>query len=271
MRRGLGQYRALVMLNGLKSIALTSVVVLSVAACSGDDDASPESAPVTVTESTPTTDEADDEAFTQTTDEMRPVPTVPPSTIEGQSGDSGDGVIEVAPTLVPPPPPAVDPDEPATTPVPPTTDLVGDPQPSPDSTQPPPPPTVAPPPAACERLAPFDVGQIVADEGGAAATTTDADDATCRIESGSVSAEVFFVPVDQIRDDWYLRSGIEPVGEVGEEAVGFSSYLTPDGATGEGYTIAAAGGRDGVIVAVSGTSDARLVAIGVMIFANQAA
>ncbi|WP_162142079.1 hypothetical protein [Ilumatobacter coccineus] len=254
----------------LKSIVLASVAALSMAACSGDDESSSESAPVTVTESTPSTD-ADDEPFTQTTGEMRPVPTVPPSTIEGQTGDSGDGVIEVAPTLVPPPPPEVDPDEPATTPVPPTTELVGDPQPSPDTTQPPPPPTVEPAPAACERLDPFGIDQIVADEGGSAATSTDVDESTCLIESGSVSAEVFFVPVDQVRNDWYLRSGIEPVGEVGEEAVGFSSYLTPDGRVDAGYTIAVAGGREGVIVAVTGTSDARLVAIDVMIFANQAA
>lgn len=253
---------------GATSVAL----VLAAAACSDDDGAAPADSAVVTSSSAPTTD-ADGELFVESTESMRSVPTVPASTVAGQTDGaetSDEGVIEVSPTLEPPAPPPVDPDQPATTPAPPTTELVGDPQPSPDTTQPPPPPTVAPPPDPCDRLADFGVEAVVVDAAGTAVATT-SDDVSCRYEGNGVVVEVYFVPVQDVRDDWYRRDGIEPVGEVGGDAVGLQGFITPDGPGGDGYTIAIAGGRDGLIVATMAPADARIVGAAVAVLANQAA
>ncbi len=205
--------------------------------------------------------------------EPRPVPTVPPSTIAGQTGTTAPGVVNASPTIVPEPPAPADPNGPATTPAPPTTELVGDPQPIPATTKPPPPPTVAPPPPACDRLAVFDVAGAVTSATGTAASAESVSDSTCRYTAGPVVVEVYFVTQAAVRDDWFQRTGVEPVGEVSGDAVGLRSFQPPpgSGSAGDGYTIATIGGRDGVIVAVRGTGDGRFVAGQVAVFANQAA
>ncbi len=240
-------------------------VVALLGACSGDDGAAADdTAPPTAVSSTVAT-------------ETRRVPTVPPSTVPGQTDDGTDGrVINASPTIVAADPASGAPIDPQ---VPPTTELLGDPQPLPDTTSPPPPPTVEAPPAACERLRAQGVDGIVADavtDAVGGAVTVDAAagntaDTVCRYTAGSIVVEVHFVAQAVVRDDWYRRAGVEPVGEVNGEAVGVGSFAPPGGAAGDGYTIALVGGRDGVIVAVRGTSDARRVAGQVAIFADQAA
>ena len=250
---------------------VASVVLL--AACAGDS----ESTTADSAQPTATAASADDDPFlpgevsTTVASESRPVPTVPPPTIAGQSGATLPGVVNASPTIVPEPPPPADPGSPATTQPPPTTELVGDPQPNPNTTLPPPPPTVEAPDPTCDLLVPFDVSGIVAEAGGSATTTEPVSVSVCRFTSGSIVAEVHFVEESMVIEDWYTRSGIEPVGEVSGDAVGFGSFDPPGGSTTEGYTIALVGGRQGVIVAVRGTGDARFVAGQVAIFANQAA
>lgn len=202
--------------------------------------------------------------------EPRPVPTVPPSTVAGQTGTTVPGVVNASPTIVPEP---ASPDDPASSIAPPTTELVGDPQPIPATTKPPPPPTVVPPPPACDRLAEFDVAGAVTSATGSAASAELASDDVCRYTAGPVVVEVYFVTQAAVRDDWFRRSGVEPVGEVSGDAVGLRSYQPPPGAgaAGAGYTIAALGGRDGVVVAVRGTDDGRFVAGQAAVFAIQAA
>ena len=106
---------------------------------------------------------------------------------------------------------------------------------------------------------------------GPTATATSLTNDSCRFTAGSAVAEVFFVSQADVRTDWFNRSGIEPVGEVGGDAVGLGSFLPPGGATSAGYTIALVGGEQGAVVAVTGTGDARLLAARIAIFADQAA
>lgn len=212
-----------------------------------------------------------DGSVTTTTSEMRPVPTVPPSTLAGQTTDGEGGVVDASPTIAPVP---IDPNEPTTSVVPPTTDLVGDPQPDPDTTSAPPPPpptTTADDPDACERLAQFDVAGVIADEAGVTTAGEPLGRDACRYAAGVFVAEVHFVAASVIRDDWNQRDGIEPVGEVSSSAVGFSTYVPPGSPAADGYTIAVEGGSLGVVVAVTGTPNPRRVAAQVAIFANQAA
>ncbi len=234
------------------------VAPLALVACSDDEPSSDADA----TASAPVTASTVDGG-------TRPVPTVPPSTIEGQVGEEG-GVVDASPTIAPAP---VDPDAPTTTVVPPTTELVGDPQPNPDSTSPPPPPptTVEGGPDACEQLVPFGMEGVISDTIGVTTTAESVDAAVCRYSSGAFVVEVHFVSVAEVRDDWFTREGVEPVAEVGGEAVGLSSYLAPGSAAADGYTVAVDGGARGVIVAATGNPDARLAAAQVAIFAAQAA
>lgn len=272
-----GSARSLV----LRLVLASSLLLVS---CSGDDESAPPSSDAvtsTVTES--------EDPFSRpstsppTTDEMRPVPSPPdspapdssppdssaPSDLPAGGGSSSDD------TATPSGSPTTTPSGDDTGSSTPSTALVGDPQPTPGTTGFTPPPTVAPPPDACTRLDDVGVVQVVADAVAAAdldaVTVVLVDDSTCRLESGAVVVEVGFVSLAEVRDDWYRRSGIEPVGEVGGDAVGFGSFVAPSGARAEGYTIAIAGGRDGVIVAVTGTPDARSIAADVTVFANQAA
>lgn len=219
-----------------------------------------------------TTASTDGEALVPVSTEegaTRPVPTVPPSTIEGQSG-AEPGVVEVSPTIAPVP---VDPNEPTTSVLPPTTELVGDPQPEPGVTAPPPPPPTTTPgdPDACAQLAAFDLVGSIVSAGGPATTAEPVTDEVCRYTSGAFVTEVHFMSVAEVRDDWFARSGIEPVGEVSGDAVGFSSFIPPGSSGGDGYTIAVEGGARGVVIAVGGSDDARFVAAQVAIFAGQAA
>lgn len=248
----------------MRTSALVIASLFVVASCSGSDDAADPS------EESTTTSPADSPS---TTSEMRPVPTVPPSTIEGQAvdDDAGDGVVEVAPTVAPPPV-TVDPDAaPGETVAPPSTDLVGDPQPSPETTAPPPPETVAPPPPACDRLdavgvpaeiegfiQPIDTVEAFVDPDG------------CRYVAGEFVVEIWFVPLDEVRNDWFERVGVEPVAEAGGEAVGLDGSRGPDGSSGAGYTVAVAGGGQGVIVSVADFAGADLTAGFVAALAAQA-
>lgn len=240
---------------------------LVMVACSSDDGGTAERGPVSVSAATEATTSAP-----PVTSELgtRPVPTLPPPTIAGQV-DADDGVVDASPTIAPAPEPPADPDEPATTAAPPTTELVGDPQPQPNDTTPAPPPPEDPGPDACTRLADFDVVGVISGAIGANTAAETVSDSACRYSDGGFVTEVHFVPIGEIRDDWYLRLGIEAVGEVGGDAVGFSSYVPPGAAGGDGYTIAVEGGGQGAIVAVTGTSDARLVAGQVALMAQQAA
>lgn len=233
------------------------VVAVAAAGCSsgGADDVGADAAPVS-SEPLPTSTIDPFTPSPTTTSEMRPVPTVPSSNAEGQvAADAGaadddvdgDGVIP-APTLVAPaassPPVSV---------APPSTDLVGDPQPTPGTTTPLPPPTVEPPPAACDRLAEVAVGsQIEAFMQSVDTVSPVLGDQGCRYTAGSSVVEVWFIPLSELRDDWYLRPGIEPVAEAGGDAVGLPGFRGSDGSTGDGYTVATAGDADGVIVSVAG-------------------
>lgn len=238
------------------TVALASMAIVS--GCSGSDSSSAESA----VESAVATTVSTDDLFVDS-GEMRPVPTVPASTVLGQTGVGDDGVIEVSPTLAAPQAPGGD------SVPPPSTDLVGDPQPVPGAAS-----TVAPPPLvpiadACIRLSEVGVPDLIAAESGVSPTVEAIDDTSCRFEFDGRLVEVYMVPAAQIDDDWAFRRGVEPVGEV-SRSVGFSSFITPDGDGGGGYTIALAAGLEGAVVAVMGSLDARGLAIDVALTTQQA-
>ena len=124
---------------------------------------------------------------------------------------------------------------------------------------------------ACEQLDGFGVEEAIAGALGIGApTAAAAGDDVCVYESGDVVVEIHRVEESDVTDDWYRRPGIDPVGEVGGDAVGLASFLPPGGSEGVGYTIALTSGRRGVVVAVRAPSDARLVAAAVAVLAAQA-
>jgi hypothetical protein len=253
-----------------KCAAVLVAVVLALAACSESDGSIGVSGRDGTVEDSlqPTT------AVSSTVaSETRTVPTVMPSTLPGQpqTGTIEPGVINAAPTIAPEQPASAASDASATSQAPPTTDLIGDPQPSPDTTAAPPPSTLVPPPPACERLIGVGVDGVVADNAGSISIVDDFAVGACRFDAGFIVVEVSFVSQATIRDDWYQRAGIEPVGEVGGEAVGISSFIPLTGPVSDGCTIALVGGSEGVVVAVRSTSDARSIASQIAIFANQAA
>ncbi len=253
--------------------SLLVLALCAASACSGSSDDDAGAGAATTDVATVDGSGVVDDDFTVSTGEMRDVPTIPPPTVSGQSETESDGVIVAAPTIAPVPPPAVDPDQPTESVAPPTTDLVGDPRPSPDAPTPEPlplPDGATPAPEVCVLLADFEILDVVGSAAGAVATEERIDDRACRYTAGAVTVEVYFLATAAIRDDWSRRDGIEPVGEVGGDAVGFGSFVTPSGPSGSGYTIAITGGRNGVVVAVSGP-DSRLVAAQVAILAQQAA
>jgi hypothetical protein len=230
-------------------VAAVAVVLLVVSSCSrgerdGEQDATARGA---------------DE--TTTPDVMRSVPTVPPST----------AAIETRSTVVIAPP--IDPNAPIVTVAVPTTDVVGDPQPAPNVTRPTAPVSDGDPPLpdACTRLLEFGIEQVVVERSGQVVQRELLSDGACRITSGDLVTEVAFISLDEFRNDWSRREGIEPVGDVSGEAVGLSSFQTPSGGSGAGYTIAVAGGDQGVVVSVTAPSDARVLAADVAVFAQQAA
>jgi hypothetical protein len=203
---------------------------------------------------------ADAAAASSMPEVMRSVPTLPPETTIVAEDSS---TIAAAP---------VDPNAPIVTVAPPTTDLIGDPQPSPNATRSAAPISdgAAPLPDACTRLASFGIEQIVVERSGQVAQSELTPDGACRITSGDLVTEIAFVSLDAFRTDWSRRDGIEPVGDVGGEAVGLASFQTPSGGSGAGFTIAIAGGDEGVVVAVSAPSDARLLAAKVAVLSQQA-
>ncbi len=197
------------------------------------------------------------------TEDPSPVPTVPGSTLPGQVGGSG-GVIDAVPTIVATTLAPFDPDDPPATSAPPTTAFIGDPQPLPGTTAVPLPPTIAPPAPLCDRLNDDGIGELFADAvaplGGGPVVVESTSDTACQYSAGSVVAEFSVISLESLRNDWFKRTGIEPVGEVGGDAVGLGHFIALEGTTAAGYTVAIAGGREGIIVAVGASSDARVIA-----------
>jgi hypothetical protein len=172
--------------------------------------------------------------------EMRPVPTVPPTSAPGEE-------IVVAPEV-------------SSEPV--TTDVVGDPRPDPDSdvTLPPLPdvPVVDP----CTRLVDVQVAeQLGAALGTGVATVEPIGDTVCRFTAGAGVAEVHFLPETVIESEWFRRNGIEPLGDVTADSIGIAEFAAPGSDVGAGYTIALVSRRQGAVVAVRGTPDDRGVAV----------
>ena len=91
---------------------------------------------------------------------------------------------------------------------------------------------------ACVRLADYAAADLVGVAAGTPAVTESIWDGACRMTAGSVVAEVHYVPEATVLDDWYRREGIEPVGEIGGDAVGLNGFLAPGSEPAEGYTIA---------------------------------
>jgi hypothetical protein len=172
--------------------------------------------------------------------EMRPVPTIPPTLAPGEE-------IAVAPE---------NPTEPV------TTELVGDPRPDPDSDVALPPLPEALPFDACVRLSEYQVAeQFGAAAGVGVASAEPVADGACRFTAGSGVAEIHYLSEGVIESDWFRRDAIEPVGDVGADAVGIAEYLAPGSDSGAGYTIALVSRREGAVIAVRGTSEDRLVAV----------
>ncbi len=166
----------------------------------------------------------------------------------------------------------------ATTVVPPSTDLIGDPQPGPSSTRAPSPttepdPDAPPPPDVCEQLEAFGVSDVVAQRAAADSASIEAvAPSVCRVSAGGIAVEVHVVPLGDVVEDWFNRSGIQPAGpSVGGEAVGLASFITPTGDSAAGYTIATVGDVDGVVVAVAAPADAKALAVDIAVFAQQIA
>lgn len=170
---------------------------------------------------------------------MRPVPTV-------VDGEGMQGVVSGSVPSGPPP-----------------TEVVGDPKPDPDSPVTLPDLPDAPAIDVCAVLVERDAESLVSAGAGGASVRHEAFAGidSCRLSAGSVVAEVQFVSEDVVNDDWYRREGIEPVGELGGEAVGI---------VGTGYTIAMISRRQGAVITVRGAADARsiAVALGLMVEAS---
>lgn len=186
-------------------------------------------------------DEGAQVTTTTISDEMRSVPTVPGSAPSDQD-----------PTLV-----ASDPDSG----VPPTTALIGDPKPNVDSQATLPPLPGSSPVEGCARLADVAAADAVTAAAGATATAEKVDTSVCRFAAGGVVAEIHYVSETTVSPEWFGREGIEPVGEVGGDAVGLASYLAPGSASGDGYTIAMITRRQGAIIAVRGSAADRDLAV----------
>jgi hypothetical protein len=174
-----------------------------------------------------------------TVGEMRPVPTVPPTPAPGD---------EIAATVPAP-----------TGPV--TTELVGDPRPDPDSQATLPPLPELPAFDACARLVEFGVADQLAGSTGGAPVTEAVGERGCRLAAGAAVAEIHYLSEDVLGSDWFRRDDIEPVGDVGADAVGLAVFVVPGGASEAGYTIALVSRRQGAVVAVRGAGEDRAVAV----------
>lgn len=183
-----------------------------------------------------------------------------------RSQQAGDGQVAAEMRPVPTTP---SPDDTATDPIaddaedlgPPVTEVLGDPQPDPDDPEQRPPLPPSPPVDPCERAG--DAGVVDAMVAATAVTVAPSTigDRVCRFAGLRVIAEIHFVPEGDIEGDWFRREGIEPVGEVGGDVVGVDGFVPPGSTPADGYTIALVERREGVIVAVRGTGDDRLVAV----------
>jgi hypothetical protein len=74
-------------------------------------------------------------------------------------------------------------------------------------------------------------------------------------------AEIHYLSEDVMGSDWFRRDDIEPVGDVGADAVGLAVFVVPGGASEAGYTIALVSRRQGAVVAVRGAGEDRAVAV----------
>jgi hypothetical protein len=188
---------------------------------------------------------------------MRTVPTVPTSaSVDTPGAEVTNGAEEAA---------AIDP---ADTGVP-TTVYVGDVAGGDSETLPPPETIPGQTPQACVRLADYAAADLVGVAGGAPAATESIWDGACRMTAGAVVAEVHYVPEATVLDDWYRREGIEPVGEIGGDAVGLDGFLAPGSDPTDGFTIALVNARQGVVVAVSGSDVPRDLAVALATAAGQ--
>lgn len=187
---------------------------------------------------------------TTVSDEMRSVPTV---TVPGPV-PSADAAGEVAAAV-----PGQDPG------APPTTALVGDPKPNVDSRATLPPLPESPVVDGCTRLAEVAAADAVTAGAGSPAVVDSIGDSACRFTAagvaGDVVVEVHYVAETTVSSEWFRREGIEPVGELGGDAVGVTSFAPPGSGSGEGFTIAMINRREGAIVAVRGAAANRDLAV----------
>jgi hypothetical protein len=183
---------------------------------------------------------------------MRSVPTVtvPGSPADGAVEGAGEGEGEGA---------AAVPDEGSG--APPTTALVGDPKPNIDSRATLPPLPDSPAVAGCTRLAEVAAADAVTAGAGSTAVVDSIGDSACRYTAGGVVVEVHYVAETTVSSEWFRRDGIEPVGELGGDAVGVTSFAPPGSGAGDGFTIAMINRREGAIVAVRGASANRELAV----------
>lgn len=183
-------------------------------------------------------------------DGMRPVPTVPATDTDvAASGVDPDESID--------PDASGDPDAVST---PPVTDDLLDPRPDPDTPDVLPPLPESPVVDACIRMAELAAAESIAAAVGAPTAVESVDERTCRFTAGSTIAEVHFVTESTVETDWFRRDRIEPVGAVSADAVGIAEFLAPGSDPAPGYTIALLSRRQGAVIAVAGTPDAREIA-----------
>lgn len=257
------------------AVCCVAALTIALAACSsGEEPEASVSSEITVSEPSG----EDDSPFVSSERSSTPGP----STTGGRAGSSpGSSTTDpAAPTTVGPVVPTagggeVSPTTSDGSQPPPTTALVGDPAPNPSTTAPPQPSTIPPAEDACDRLDAAGVtdlvADIVSDATGATPTVEPDGSDICRYRAAPTLVEIHFVAQATVIDDWFRREGVEPVGEVGGNAVGLPSFVPPGSDQGAGYTIAVVGDGRGTIVAVTGIADERGVAAEIAVFANQVA
>jgi hypothetical protein len=192
---------------------------------------------------------SDDSVSSTASDGMRPVPTVPVDDPSGAvSGPAGAATTTILPVT----------DEEAL--APPVTELIGDPQPDPDSEVTLPPLPEQPMIDACDRSSDLAITDMVASSVGEQVDVESISDDACRFVAGDAVAEIHYVSESTVESDWFVRSGIQPVGAVTGDAVGLVGFVPPGSASASGYTIALVSRRQGAIVAVRGTAADRALA-----------
>lgn len=191
--------------------------------------------------------------------EMRPVPTVtampaPSSTAPGEGGGAGASGALGDPAG----------DEPQSDDGPLPEQVIGDLPPDPDDPEPRPGLPDGPTPDACTRLGDVAAADAFSRSGQVRAATVATEllgQQGCRLTAGGVVAEVHYIAEEAVFGDWFGREGIDTVGEVGPDAVGLAVWTPPGGTTRAGFTIAMVSRRQGAVVAVSGATDDRSLAV----------